>query len=330
MPLFDTIITVTLNPAIDRIMEIAGFQVGGHQRGETVARVPAGKGVNVSRALSELGVASIATGFVGRGQLEEYEASFHNSLVRPQFLAVEGRTRENVTVIDTTTATETHLRDKGLAPTPADVVRLRNKINLLAKPGRLFVFSGSLPTGVDTAGAVKLIDVAISKGARVAVDGPGELLAALRDRSLWLIKPNRKELAEMVAASTGGAEVGGQGDAQPSLDDKDILRIASEFTDHVDVVIVSCGAAGGFLLSAQRSLRGRVDFDTTLARSSVGCGDCLLGGFIAARCEGMDEEESYRRALAVATAAAMEVVPGQFARKNIESLLGLSIVEPVQ
>ena len=314
MPLFDTIITVTLNPAIDRIMEIAGFQVGGHQRGETVARVPAGKGVNLARALSELGVASIATGFVGRLQLEEYETSFRDSLVQPQFLAVDGRTRENVTVIDPTSATETHLRDKGLSPTPADFGRLRNKINLLAKPDRLFVFSGSLPTGMQTSHVVELADIVLSKGANVAVDGPGDLLAALRDRNLWLIKPNREELTAM-----NGGSIERRNERDPIGEDE-IRRIACPLTANVDVVIVSCAAAGGYLFSKLSSLRGRVEFDPARVRSSVGCGDCLLAAFIAAQNRGDAVESAYRYALSVATAASYEVVPGRFDPAVIDDL----------
>ena len=324
MPLFDTIITVTLNPAIDRIMEIAGFQVGGHQRGETVARVPAGKGVNVARALSELGVASIATGFVGRGQLEEYETSFRDSLVQPQFLALDGRTRENVTVIDPTSATETHLRDIGLSPTPSDIGRLRNKINLLAKSDRLFVFSGSLPTGMETSNVVELTDIVLSNGAKVAVDGPGDLLSALRDRALWLIKPNRDELAALDRASTGRINT------QDPHSEEGIRRIASALTDRIDVVIVSCGAAGGYLFSKQASFRGRVDFDPARIRSSVGCGDCLLAAFIAAQNCGDGMESAYRYALSAATAAAYEVVPGRFDPGAIDDLQSKVVVDRVE
>lgn len=324
MPLFDTIITVTLNPAIDRIMEIAGFHVGGHQRGQTIARVPAGKGVNVARALSELGVASIATGFVGRLQLEEYEASFRDSLVQPQFLAVDGRTRENVTVIDPTTATETHLRDAGLSSTPADLGRIRNKINLLAKPDRLFVFSGSLPTGMDASHVVELTDIVLSKGAKVAVDGPGDLLAALRDRALWLIKPNREELASM-----DGGPIERRNERE-RIGEDDIRRIAWPLTVNFGAVIVSCAAAGGYLFSRQSSLRGRVEFDPARVRSSVGCGDCLLAAFIASQNRGDEIESGYRYALSVATAAAYEIVPGRFDPAVIDDLQSKVVVDRVE
>ena len=62
---FRSIITVTLNPTIDRIIEVPGFMLGGHQHGRLRIREPAGKAVNVSRALSELGITSSAVGWVG-------------------------------------------------------------------------------------------------------------------------------------------------------------------------------------------------------------------------------------------------------------------------
>ncbi|MDP6381074.1 MAG: 1-phosphofructokinase, partial [Phycisphaerae bacterium] len=60
-----SIIVVTLNPAIDRIYEVPGFEVGQHQRGQLVSIQPAGKGANVSRILSILGSRCTLTGFVG-------------------------------------------------------------------------------------------------------------------------------------------------------------------------------------------------------------------------------------------------------------------------
>ena len=191
----ESVITVTMNTAIDRVLEVKGLSVGGHLSGRLIARVPAGKGVNVSRTLAALGVPSVATGFVGRGQLEEYERSLAGIEVQPQFLAVEAITRENITLIDTDAGIETHIRETGEPPTPGDLDRLRNKLNLLAKPGGLVALSGSLPSGVAVDYAVDLVDMVLSKGSRVAVDGSGELLHALRDRKLWLIKPNVQELA---------------------------------------------------------------------------------------------------------------------------------------
>ena len=62
------ILTVTLNPALDREIFIDDFQVNRLYRLRDLTRTqmtPGGKGINVSIALSKLGVPSIATGFVG-------------------------------------------------------------------------------------------------------------------------------------------------------------------------------------------------------------------------------------------------------------------------
>jgi 1-phosphofructokinase family hexose kinase len=317
-----SIITVTLNPAIDRVIEVAGFAVGAHQRGRLLDRVPAGKGVNVSRVLASLGVESIATGFVGAEELGFFEHFLAGGpergagpAVRPQLLAVHGHTRENITIIDPKSGIETHIRDLGFKVSPADVDRLRKKLNLLAKPGAVVALCGSLPPGMAIDAAVGLVDLAMAKGASVAVDGSGALLRALADRSLWLLKPNIQELAEAV------------GRAGDSLSDDDVVTHGRALGENAEVVIVSRGSAGGYLFAEGSVWLGQVSIDAELIRSTVGCGDALLAGFIAARLRGHDPRESYRHALAVATAAALEPAPGCVDPAEVANLLPAASVE---
>jgi len=319
----DPIITVTLNPAIDRVIEVSGFAVGAHQRGRLIARAAAGKGVNVSRVLASLGVGNTATGFVGAGDLEFFEQSLaecaeHGAATRPQFLAVKGCTRENLTIIDPESGVETHVRDLGMETSPADIDRLSKKINLLARPGGVVVFSGSLPPGMEIDAAVGLIDLAVSKGAKVAVDGPGALLQAVADRPLWLVKPNVSELAEAV------------GRAGQSLCDDDVVASARGLGEKSGVVIVSRGSAGGYMIAEGSAWLGQVRIDQGLIRSTVGCGDALLAGFIAAQQTGHDLPQSYRHALAVATAAALEPVPGRVNTATAAELLLAASVERLE
>ena len=77
LPVIDTIVTVTLNPTIDRIIEVPGLHVGGHLPGRLRSRLPAGKAVNASRALSTLGVASTAAGWVGQETADLFEQALH-------------------------------------------------------------------------------------------------------------------------------------------------------------------------------------------------------------------------------------------------------------
>jgi len=323
---FDSILTVTLNPAFDRVMRIDGFRIGGHQKGETMVRVPAGKGVNVSRVLSRLDVPSIATGLIGKGQTEEYEASFLGSQVRAEFLAVEGRTRENVTVVDPSAHSETHLRDVGLSVTRADLGRLRNKINLLAKPGRLVIFSGSLPPGIEVGDAVELIDIVQSSGARAAIDGPADLLRALADRSLWLVKPNVAELLEMAGPELSEGDES-HADRGTEPDTGVIQRVIKAHLPKTEIALVSRGASGGNLFTRDIAIDGHVAFDARRVQSTVGCGDCLLAAFIAQWQRGDGIEACFRYALAAATAASTEIDPGSLDPEVIDALFsGVLIV----
>ena len=161
----------------------------------------------------------------------------------------------------------------------------------------------------------------LAKGGRVAVDGSGELLRALKDRKLWLIKPNVEELAAM------GEDAG----KPAAMSDQEVVRIGRELSRRVRVVIVSRGSAGGYLFIDGSALLGQVElFPSARLRSSVGCGDCLLGAFIAAQLRGDDVRKSYEYALAVATAAAMDTMPGQFDPAVVTELLGRTSVEPVE
>src|SRR5512135_1158324 len=94
------IIVVSLNPAVDRVIEVPGFTLGAHQTGREIRRLAAGKGMNVAHVLSRLGVPSVATGFLG----EQNRAIFADALkadgVADEFLTLPGRTRENITITD--------------------------------------------------------------------------------------------------------------------------------------------------------------------------------------------------------------------------------------
>ena len=136
----------------------------------------------------------------------------------------------------------------------------------------------------------------------------------------------REEAASASSSAAHAHDLGVQ--ASIGAADDEVVRIGQELSRHIRVVIVSRGAAGGYLFIDGSALIGQVDFDPGLARNSVGCGDCLLGAFIAAQLRGDDVKGSYEFALAAATAAAMEIVPGRFDPARVTELLGRTSVTP--
>jgi len=130
------IVTVTLNPAVDRVLQVSGFAVGQHARAQRIGHYPAGKGVNLSRVLATLNTPSICTGFVGIKELtmfEEFLERVGHRRVTTQFLVIRDRTRDNTTIIDPVNETETHLSDIGFTVQRSDVRRMLSKVSMLSR-----------------------------------------------------------------------------------------------------------------------------------------------------------------------------------------------------
>jgi 1-phosphofructokinase len=316
MAAFEQIVTVCVNPAIDRVLEVPDFAVGSHQRGRQLARHPAGKAVNVSRALGALGVPSIAAGFVGRNELEYFERFLSAFRVNTQFLTVDGATRENVTLVDPIARRETHVRDVGFTVSARDLTRLKKKLHLISRPTTLVIFSGSVPHGIEPQAFADLLDICLHAEAKVAVDTSGPALKAAAALPLWLAKPNAAELGEMVG--------------QTIASDDEIIATGRQLSRRIRGLLVSRGEAGGYAFVDGSAFVGQVPVARQRIVNTVGCGDCLLAGFVTAQLRGQNVRESYRFGLAVATAAAVSREAGPFDLRDVQEFLAAASVEPLQ
>jgi 1-phosphofructokinase len=306
------IITVTLNPAVDRTVAVDGLRVGAHQPVQTVARVAGGKGVNVSRVLAGLGVPCTATGFLGRENASEFQPIFAGGSIRDAFLKLPGRTRENVTIADTADGTDTHLRDAGLAVRPADVRELGAQLAASIEPGDVVLLCGSLPPGMSAEAFAEMVRLCIDAGGQVGIDTSGEALSTVRRAKAWLLKPNVAELAELI-----GREV-------PTLDEQ--LKAARGIAQRGTAVLLSRGADGACLVTAEGTWCARLEREIEVL-NTVGCGDTLLGAFVAAVWMDHPPAEALRQAVATAGATAMTAGTAVFDPAKAERLMGSVAVE---
>lgn len=293
------IITVTLNTAVDTVLEVPGFTVGAHQAGRRLRRYPAGKGLNVSRALACVGCPSTVTGFVGRddaGVFRRFIRHDTHSLADSQLAAVAGATRHNITILDPVNRTETHLREAGFTVTRTDLRRLRAKLLRLARPPCVVAFSGSLPPGVSAADCQGLFDAIAEHGASLVLDVAGNLLRSVlfcdgaAARQPWLmIKPNLAELGELLGRSLPANE-------------RELARLVRPLNQAARYVVVTRGPRGAVLVGRRGAWSGDVRVDPVDVVSTVGCGDCMLAGLLAGYVEKAPAPEMLRRGLALATA----------------------------
>lgn len=301
--------TVTLNTTIDRSLEVPDFQVGKTLQARAIARSLSGKGVNVSRCLSDLGVASTVTGFVGRLEEGLYEASVRDTRISLEFVTVEGQTRTNTTIIDPENKTETHLREEGFKVTADEKLRLSQKLIQLAEQHKDFLFAGSLPPGFSPREFASLLLSLKEWGPRVMVDTSGEALLQAVSAEPFLIKPNEEELAEIAGKAVSTTE--------------ELLAAATPLLDRMEYVIVTRGRGGAVLISRQGLYSGLAALDPDRVKNTVGCGDALLAGFLSGLLTGTDMAEALRRGVAAGAASATAPAAGRLPRDVYEELLDL-------
>ena len=143
------VVTVTLNPAIDRTVTISNFTAGAVNRVESVRSNPGGKGVNVASALADYGHHVGVTGFLGRANAGAFEELFGQKKISDHFIRIAGQTRIGIKITDPVRGETTDINFPGPAPSVAEVAMLQAQIAAL--DAEWFVVAGSVPPGVDPA-----------------------------------------------------------------------------------------------------------------------------------------------------------------------------------
>jgi 1-phosphofructokinase family hexose kinase len=306
------IVTVTMNPAVDHVLEARQFTIGAHMSATRLGWYPAGKGINVARTLGALGSRVVATGFVGHGELglfEEYLERAGQGRVVMQLLTVRGRTRDNITIVDPVYDTETHIRDEGFTIQHEDARRLTSKVSMLARDDAVVCFSGSLPPGFTTGDLRTMLHRCQTMGAKIIVDTHSDALDAVRDEPVWMLKLNAREASQLTGVAV---------DIEPdrAVEAARSLLVASG--GPAQVVIITRGPAGAVLVTHDLALAGYTFVHPGRIANTVGCGDALLAGVLHAWAANEGWEAVLRSGVAVATANAVARVPGELSHEDVE------------
>ncbi len=257
------IITLTLNPAFDVHLNIPDFREGKESRVESLTRDIGGKGINISRALLAGGVNNRAVVALGDENAPDFLRSMDDCLISERsVITVKGRIRENMT-IHPENGDETRISFKGFA---ADGKLLDEVFSLIAPDEDTVVtFTGSVPEGISGEQTEAFLGKIKDSGARLVIDSKSVPLDMLKRIKPWLIKPNSEELC----AYFGSLDFEGTVRAAVSLHECGIAN-----------ALVSLGGDGAVLATEGGVFVARppkID-----AVSTIGAGDSMIAGFIAA------------------------------------------------
>jgi 1-phosphofructokinase family hexose kinase len=288
-----SIITVGLSPAWDITCCGRNLDWGLHKYIDEQTIRPAGKALNVSKALAWMGQRNIAAGLWGRNDYQEMLTAVRSlwPLIRVKMATVAGDTRQNVTVVDTARDRDIHLRNRSQLVSPAALRRLRADLTALVSKSSVCVFAGAMPEDELLPDIVRMIESCHERGAKIVLDTSGPALREIVDAGwVWLIKPNVRELGELL-----GAHVEDNSAA--------LARGGRKLLEKVEIILISRGRKGAVLVTRQGAWQGRCrGYGKT--RSTVGCGDYLLAGFLKALCENCRPELALKTGLKVAAARA--------------------------
>jgi 1-phosphofructokinase len=299
------IVTVTLNPAIDRTVSVEEFCIDKVNRVKSIQRDAGGKGLNVTKTIKALGGESQALVILGgrNGQWISDEASrLGLDLIT---VSVAGETRENIKIVDLVEKTYTDLNEGGPVADEALVVLLIQKINAIVKPGDYLVLSGSALPGMPEDIFKRIIDSVKANDVSVIVDVDGAYLENAIVAKPTLIKPNIDELEAFL------------GKTLETLDDM-IVAARNLIEKGVTYVVISRGSEGLLWVDATQAIEAKGL--TVEVKSTVGAGDAVVAALVTGLSQGHSPVNIVRRAVATATSVVMNEGSKTGSMTNLEEL----------
>ncbi len=296
------ILTVTANPAIDRVYFVDNFRMGEVHRPHNVTVTAGGKGLNVARIAKTLGADACAMGFAG-GQSGEFIRTEVQKLgIAEAFTEIAEETRINFNITDKS-GRSGEILSAGPAITEAELESFLQAFSARLPFCSVAVASGSLPRGLDSSFYCQLMELAKQSGVRLIVDTSGATLADVIAKKPFMIKPNADELSSLL-----GKKICDHAGLKAAL-----LTLAES---GVEIPLITLGADGAVAMIAGRFYHLRSP--RVQAVNTVGSGDSCIGGIATGLDRGMELLDCLRLGMAAGTANTQFCETGKVSAELVE------------
>jgi tagatose 6-phosphate kinase len=290
------ILCLGTTPAAQRVMIFRRLTLDAVNRAVTTLDGAAGKSVNVAKVLRALGEQPVATGFLGGDRGEFLRELLLARGIELDFVTVQARTRQCVTVIDEGGGTVTELVEESRAVEPEAYPRLLAILERRIPGSRAVVLSGTLTPGGPVDLYQRCVRWANAAGALTVVDAQGPPLFEALAAGPGLVKPNRAELA----ATVGRA-----------LPDEPAVRTAARELQERGTQRVVVTAGAGPTLAFDGPACWRIRSPRLEALNPIGSGDAFTAGLVARLVRGDELGEACRWGTAAGAANALTALAGE-------------------
>ncbi|WP_425097643.1 1-phosphofructokinase family hexose kinase [Tropicibacter sp. S64] len=286
------ILTVTFNPALDLATSAASIAPNRKLRCAPETAEAGGGGVNVARAITQLGgkaQALVALGGPNGAALGDILDAMGLDWTRVE---APGNTRHSFSVTDDTTGDQYRFVLTGPVWTPAQLHAVLNQIAETTAEDTFVVFSGSMPPGAQ----VGFLSEAIARLAprRIVIDTSGphlEHAAQGKPPAPHILRMDSHEAREL-----SGLPLESRKD---SADFAETLRLRGAG----DMVVIARGADGSVM--AEPNGLWHVTAANEGVVSAIGAGDSFVGGMVMGLAQGETPQEALRMGAAAASAAVL-------------------------
>lgn len=310
------ILTVTLNPALDKTICIDNFSLNQVNRVDSIRLDAGGKGINVSNTIGAMGRKSIAYGVIG-GQTGGFiKDALAKEGIEFKYLETKGETRTNLKIVDSMNETHTDINEPGPivdAEFEAEILKMLDRD--IGKDDVLII-GGSLLPGLTTKMYRKMTQLAFEKGARVILDTEGEQLQEALQASPHIIKPNIFELSGLAGKELESNE--------------DVILFGKQLIAEGKVqkgVLVSMGEDGALWITKDTTIK--VEAIKTDVKSTVGAGDAMVAALAISMDEGFNDEDMLKLATAAAVARISTEGPINCSMDQIKNIAAKVILKKV-
>lgn len=285
------IITLTLNPAIDKSAMVEKLTPGHKLRCENIVREPGGGGINVSKALRELGMESHAVFTAGGAQGQCLKKLVGERGIAYTAIDTGPDTRENLTVFEKQTLDQYRFVMPGAVLGEQEALQCLDAILRVRPNAGYVIISGSMPPGISEKIFQKITGSLKVKGFRVIADTSGAALQYAAASGIYLMKPNISELCTLMGVTR--------------LSKEELLPAARSAIakKYCEIMLVSLGSEGAVLVTSD--LAAQIAAPEVKVLSTVGAGDSMVAGVAWMLTQGKTPLESARFGVACGAAATM-------------------------